>query len=393
MKKRQSLPASIWALGFVSLFMDISSEIIHSLLPLFLVSVIGANLTTVGFIEGIGEGLALLVRVFSGSLSDKIGNRKWLLIAGYGLGTISKPLFAIAASAGMVLGARSLDRIGKGIRGAPRDALIADITPVNQRGAAYGLRQSLDSVGAFIGPALAILLMLLLANDMRQVFWFALIPGLMAVAILIFFIKEPHKHTGRDSDNAIKLDTDLSFSKPFWVIITVGIVFTLARFSEAFLLLRAQSLGLSAQWVPGVLGLMSLFYAIGAYPAGILSDSLGRKHLLGIGLILLLAADIMLASASQLIHVFIGVALWGLHMAFTQGIFAALIADNTHHTRRGTAFGIFGLATGIAVILASVMAGWLWDSFGAAYTFYTGALFTALSSIGFIFLQRQHLIK
>lgn len=393
---RQALPATIWALGFVSLFMDISSEIIHSLLPVFLVSVIGANLTTVGFIEGLGESLALFVRIFSGTLSDRLGHRKWLLVAGYGLGTITKPLFAIATSAGMVAGARALDRVGKGIRGAPRDALIADVTPAHQRGAAFGLRQSLDSVGAFIGPALAILFMLLFANDIRQVFWLALVPGLLAVSILLVFIKEPAKHTEPANIASDKhhstVNTDKALSSQFWSILVIGIFFTLARFSEAFLLLRAQSLGLSAQWVPGVLGWMSLFYAIGAYPAGMLSDSLGRKQLLNIGLIMLLIADLTLATASQIIHVFIGVALWGLHMAFTQGIFAALIADTTHVQKRGTAFGLFGLASGIAILLASVIAGWLWDHYGAATTFYIGAIFSSMTLLGFLLFQQRQTV-
>ncbi|WP_455222775.1 MFS transporter, partial [Kaarinaea lacus] len=323
MTKHQPLPKAIWALGFVSLFMDISSEIIHSLLPLFLVSVLGASLTTVGFIEGLGEGLALVVRVLSGSLSDKLGRRKILLVAGYLMGTLSKPLFALAQGAGLVAGARSLDRIGKGLRGAPRDALVADLTPESQRGAAYGLRQSLDSVGAFVGPMLAIVLMLLLASDFRLVFWIAVIPGLVAVSLLIVFVKEPASaHSPTDKSHLSPTDIP-SLGRAYWLIIITGIVFTLARFSEAFLLLRAQDVGLANQWVPAILAILSLFYALGAYPAGRLSDRIGRSHLLYIGLILLLISHITLATANHYIQVIAGAALWGLHMAFTQGIFAA----------------------------------------------------------------------
>jgi len=393
MVTRQTLPKAIWALGFVSLFMDISSEIIHSLLPLFLVSVLGASLTTVGVIEGLGEGLALVVRVLSGSLSDKLGRRKILLVAGYLMGTLSKPLFALAQGAGLVAGARSLDRIGKGLRGAPRDALVADMTPESQRGAAYGLRQSLDSVGAFVGPVLAIVLMLLLAGNFRLVFWIAVIPGLVAVLLLIVFVKEPtstHSHKEQSQLNPTEIP---ALGRAFWLIIITGIVFTLARFSEAFLLLRAQDVGLANKWVPAILAILSLFYALGAYPAGRLSDRIGRSYLLNIGLILLLVSHITLATAHHFIQVIAGAALWGLHMAFTQGIFAALIADVSLQKRRGTAFGLFGLASGIAVLLASVIAGLLWDHYGPAMTFYAGALFTLLTFVGYSILRKRNYVS
>ena len=392
MSTHQPLPKTIWALGFVSLFMDISSEIIHSLLPVFMVSVLGASLTTVGFIEGLGEGLALIVRVLSGSLSDKLGRRKFLLVTGYLMGTLSKPLFALAQGAGLVATARSLDRIGKGLRGAPRDALIADLTPEDQRGAAYGLRQSLDSVGAFAGPVLAIILMSLLANDFRLVFWLAVIPGIFAVTVLLLFVKESSTLTMPDGESHLSANDIPSLGSAYWLVITIGIVFTLARFSEAFLLVRAQDVGLAAQWVPGILAVLSLFYALGAYPAGRLSDRIGRSRLLNAGLLLLLLSHVTLAMATHIIHVAVGAALWGLHMAFTQGIFAALIADISGFRRRGTAFGLFGLASGLAVLLASVIAGMLWDHYGPAATFYAGALFTLLTFIGYTMLRLRHII-
>lgn len=392
MASHPPLPKTIWALGFVSLFMDISSEIIHSLLPLFLVTVLGASLTTVGFIEGLGEGLALIVRVFSGSLSDRLRRRKPLLVTGYLMGTLAKPLFALAQGAGLVTTARSLDRIGKGLRGAPRDALVADLTPAQQRGAAYGLRQSLDSVGAFVGPLLAMVFMALLANDYRAVFWLALIPGAVAVTVLIVFVREPAGAASPASQEHLSANDIPTLGPTYWLVIAIGIVFTLARFSEAFLLLRAQQIGLAAQWVPGVLALLSLFYALGAYPAGRLSDRLGRGRLLTVGLLLLLLAHGILATATHVIHVAVGVALWGLHMAFTQGIFAALIADSAGQRRRGTAFGLFGLASGVAVLLASVIAGWLWDHYGPAATFYAGALFTLLTLMGYTLLRLRRSI-
>ncbi|MCI0507088.1 MAG: MFS transporter [Gammaproteobacteria bacterium] len=392
MATSQPLPKAIWALGFVSLFMDISSEIIHSLLPLFMVSVLGASLTTVGFIEGLGEGLALVVRVLSGSLSDKLGRRKILLVAGYLMGTLSKPLFALAQGAGLIATARALDRIGKGIRGAPRDALVADLTPKVQRGAAYGLRQSLDSIGAFVGPVLAIVLMGLLANDFRAVFWFAVIPGAVAVMMLILFVKEPAAPTVPTGEDHLSANDIPSLGAAYWMVVATGIIFTLARFSEAFLLVRAQDVGLAAHWIPGMLAILSLFYALGAYPAGRLSDRIGRGRLLNAGLLLLLLSHITLAMATHFTHVAVGAALWGLHMAFTQGIFAALIADSAGHHRRGTAFGLFGLASGIAVLLASVIAGLLWDHYGPAATFYAGALFTLLTFLGYVILRLQRMV-
>ena len=391
METQRRLPKTIWALGFVSLFMDISSEIIHSLLPLFMVSVLGASLTMVGLIEGLGEGLALVVRVLSGSLSDKLGRRKFLIVAGYLMGTLSKPLFALAQGAGLVAAARSLDRIGKGLRGAPRDALVADVTPEAQRGAAYGLRQSLDSVGAFVGPVLAIVLMSLLANDFRLVFWLAVIPGAIAVILLIGFVKEPATPTTRSDTSHLSTRDIPALGSVYWIIVSIGIVFTLARFSEAFILIRAQDAGLAAHWVPGMLAILSLFYAIGAYPAGHFSDRIGRTRLLNAGLLLLLLAHLTLALATHFIHVAVGAALWGLHMAFTQGIFAALIADIANQRRRGTAFGLFGLASGVAVLLASVIAGLLWDNYGPAFTFYAGALFTLLTFVGFVILRPRNI--
>jgi len=369
--------------------MDIASEIIHGVLPLFLVSTLGASLTTVGFIEGLGESLALLVRVFSGTLSDKIGKRKPLLVFGYLLGTLSKPIFAVATSIGIITLARSLDRIGKGFRTAPRDALIADVTPPSQHGAAYGLRQSLDSIGAFVGPALAILLLFIFANNFKTVFWIAVIPGTISLFILLIFVKEQSSIADAGKSPGFKLQKLSTLSPAFWRVLIVGVAFTLARFSEAFILLRAQALGLSTHWVPGILALLSLFYAIGAYPAGKLSDQVGRSGLLNIGMILLILSDIVLGLSTQLSFLVIGTSLWGLHMAFTQGILAALVADTTNRSHRGTAFGLFGLATGLAVLLASVIAGAIWDSFGPSMTFYSGAIFACLALAGLLLWRHR----
>ena len=383
-----TLPRGIWALGLVSAFMDISSEMIHGLLPAFLVTVIGASATSLGLIEGAGEGFALITRVFSGYLSDRLERRKGLIVSGYLLGTLTKPLFALASGVGLVFTARLLDRFGKGLRGAPRDALIADLAPAHQWGSAYGLRQALDSVGAFLGPLLAVAIMTLTGGDYRAVFWLAGLPGVIAVAILVFRVQEPAGRTVKPARLPVNATDIRRLDRAYWLVLAVGVVFSLARFSEAFLLLRAEAVGLSPNLVPLVLVIISLVYALGAYPVGRLSDRIGRLRLLSAGLAFLIVADVILAGATGVLAVAAGAALWGLHLAFTQGLFAALVADTSAATVRGTAFGVYGLVTGVAVLLASVLAGWLWDRYGAPATFLAGALFSLLALAGFEALRR-----
>ena len=378
----ERIPAGVWVLGFVSMLMDISSEMIHSLLPLFMVSVLGASALAVGLVEGIAEATALIVKVFSGTLSDYLGRRKMLAGIGYGLGAVSKPLFAIAAGVGMVLTARFVDRIGKGIRGAPRDALVADLTPPAARGAAFGLRQSLDTVGAFIGPLLAIGLMLLWANDFRAVFWVAVIPAVLSVALLLFGVREPERAAPSKRVNPIQSRELRRLSGAYWWVVGVGAVFTLARFSEAFLLLRAQEAGVSLAWTPLALVAMNVVYAASAYPFGRLSDRMSHAKLLAFGLAVLIVADLALAHSASLASVFAGILLWGLHMGMTQGLLATMVAGTAPPDLRGTAFGIFNLVSGVAMLIASVLAGFLWDRFGASVSFYAGAIFCLVALAG-----------
>jgi len=380
----RKIPAGIWVLGFVSMLMDISSEMIHSLLPLFMVSTLGATAFVVGVVEGLSESTALIVKVFSGALSDYLGKRKGLAVFGYALGALSKPLFAIAPTMGVVLTARFLDRGGKGVRGAPRDALVADIAPAEVRGAAFGLRQSLDTVGAFLGPLLAVGLMLLWANDFRAAFWIAVIPGLLAVALLLFGVHEPERHIGEKRSNPIRRENLKRLSGAYWWVVGVGAVFTLARFSEAFLVLRAQQGGIPAALVPLVMVAMNLVYAGAAYPFGKLSDRVNHKTLLAWGLVVLVFADLVLASNDHWTTVVAGVALWGVHMGMTQGLLATMVADTAPTDLRGTAYGVFNLISGVAMLIASVVAGLLWDQFGASFTFYAGALFCVLALLGLI---------
>jgi len=376
------IPAGIWVLGFVSMLMDISSEMIHSLLPMFMVTTLGTSVFAVGLIEGLAESTALIVKVFSGVLSDYLGKRKGLAVFGYALGALTKPLFAMASTTGIVLAARLADRVGKGIRGAPRDALVADITPPQLRGAAFGLRQSLDTVGAFLGPLLAVGLMLLWANDFRAVFWVAVIPGLMAVALLLFGVHEPERHEGGKRSNPIRKENLKRLGAPYWWVVGIGAVFTLARFSEAFLVLRAQQGGIPVALVPLVMMAMNLIYAATAYPFGKLSDRMSHKTLLALGLVVLIAADLVLATNDHWGVVIAGVALWGVHMGITQGLLATMVAHTAPADLRGTAYGFFNLMSGIAMLVASGVAGLLWDQIGASFTFYAGAAFCVIALAG-----------
>lgn len=372
-------------LGFGSLFMDISSELIHSLLPIFLVTALGASMVTVGIIEGVAEATAAVLKVFSGALSDYLGKRKFLLVFGYALAAFTKPIFPLATSVGWVFTARFVDRVGKGIRGAPRDALVADIAPPHLRGAAYGLRQALDSVGSLIGPLLAVALMVWFANDVRAAMWFAVVPAFIAVALLMVYVREPERvHVARPSRVPLTLNDAKRLPSRYWSVVLLGAVFTLARFSEAFLVLRGQDVGLDLAYVPLVMVAMSLFYAGAAYPAGAAADHVSQHTLLLLGLGLLIAADCCLALATSPMLVFVGAALWGLHMAFTQGLLAKLVADTAPQDLLGTGFGIFHLVSGGALLLASVIAGSLWSYFGAAATFFAGALFAAVAVVGLL---------
>ncbi|WP_119967126.1 MFS transporter [Simplicispira lacusdiani] len=384
---RQRLPASIWALGLVSLLMDVSSELIHSLLPVFMVSALGASMLVVGLIEGAAEATALIVKVFAGTLSDWLGRRKPLAVMGYGLGALSKPLFALAATLDMVVTARLLDRVGKGIRGAPRDALVADIAPPDMRGAAFGLRQSLDTVGAFLGPLLAMGLMLAWANDFRAVFWVAAIPAVLCVLLLVFGVREPARPAGAPRTNPIRRENLRRLAPAYWAVVALGAVFTLARFSEAFLVLRLQQGGLPLALAPLVLIVMNAVFALGAYPLGKLSDRMRHGTLLAWGLLALLAADALLAWTGHGALAWLGVALWGLHMALTQGLLATMVADTAPADLRGTAYGMFNLVCGVAMLLASALAGLLWDSLGARATFAAGMVLAVLALGGVLVLS------
>lgn len=381
----RAVPRTVIALGLVSLFMDTSSEIIHSLLPVFLVSLLGASALSVGIIEGIAEATNAITKIFSGTISDWIGKRKLLVLVGYGLAALSKPLFPLASSAGLVLVARFADRIGKGIRGAPRDALIADVTPVELRGTAFGLRQSMDTVGAFVGPLLALLLMAVSGDDFRLVFWISVVPAAIAVLLVLYAVQDPPRLPATEPRRFPIQRAELArLGGAFWWFVGVATLLTLARFSEAFLLLAAQRVGMAVALIPAILVSMNLVYAASAYPFGRLADRVSRRALLLFGIGFLIAADLLLAMADDLTRVIAGSAIWGLHMGATQGLLSALIADAVPADLRGTAFGLYNLITGVALLVASVLAGGLWTGYGPGATFTVGAGFAAVAAIGLI---------
>ena len=386
-----AMPRGIWVLGFGSLLMDASSELVHSLMPIFMVSVLGTSIITVGVIEGIAEATAAITKVFSGAISDYFRKRKFLIVLGYGLGAITKPVFPLANTIQWVFAARIVDRIGKGIRGAPRDALIADLVPSEMRGAAYGLRQSLDSVGAFVGPLLAVAFMALLANDIKAVLWVAVVPAFLAVILLAVAVREPEV-AGMESGigKRLTLANAKRLSRNYWLIVALGGMFTLARFSEAFLILRAKDVGLSLVLVPVIMIVMNVIYSAFAYPAGILADRIHPRLLLVAGLGVLISADGVLAIATTPFAAFIGAGLWGLHMALTQGLLLKMVANASPEELRGTAFGLFNLASGAALLLASIIAGGLWSSYGPSATFLAGAGFATVAAVGLLFYHPKH---
>lgn len=385
----RAVPGSVWALGFVSMLMDISSEMIHALLPIYMVTVLGTSVLAVGLIEGIANATASVAKVFSGALSDRFGKRKLLAAVGYGLAAVTKPVFPLAGTLDWLIGARFVDRIGKGIRGAPRDAMVADATPPELRGTAYGLRQTLDTAGAVAGPLLAIGLMWLTASHFQTVFWVAVVPAFLAVAVLLMFVREPRQAVAASRPRAPLSRAALAhLGAAYWWVLGIGVLSSLARFSEAFLILRGSETGLSPMWTPLVPVLMAIAFSLSAYPAGALSDRVSRVTVLALGMGGLIAADLVLAFVPGLAGLAIGVVLWGLHMGFTQGVFSALVADSAPAELRGTAFGVFHLLTGLALLLASVTAGTLWDAWGYRGTFLCGASFAALTLPGLATLRR-----
>ncbi|MEO8347068.1 MAG: MFS transporter [Betaproteobacteria bacterium] len=385
-----AVPRGVWVLGLVSMCMDLSSELVHSLLPLYMATALGASVFVIGMIEGLAEAMALIVKLFSGVISDVFRKRKPLVLFGYSLAAVSKFAFPLAPTLGWIVGARFMDRVGKGIRGAPRDALIADITPPEVRGRSFGLRQALDTVGAIGGPLMALAAMAYFAGNFHSAFWIAVVPAMLAVLLIVVGVDEPDRPpTSESKKSALRFADARRLPRSFVIVVAIAGVLTLARFSEAFLVLRAHNVGLSNAMAPLVMVVMAIVYAVASYPAGAAADRGQGPNLLSVGLITLFAADLMLAGADGPGMVLVGAALWGLHMGLTQGLLSALVAASAPVDMRGTAFGVFNLVCGVALLIASGLAGWLWDAFGPRFTFYAGAAFTLVAWIGFLGYGRR----
>ncbi|MGA1830449.1 MFS transporter [Rhizobium wenxiniae] len=385
---RTGIPRTVWILGIVSLLMDISSEMVQTLLPFYLVSSLGASAVTIGFIEGFSVAIATTTKLFSGIVSDWARNRKWLAVAGYGLGAISKLLFPFATSTGWIVTAKAIDRVGKGIRGTPRDALIADVTPPQIRGAAFGLRKSLDTVGGFVGPLAAIGLMFALANDVLTIFWIAVVPAFLSVLVLMIGIREPESPV-RKAGGSLKFRDVVTLNRSVWIVIIAASALTFVRFSEAFLLLKSEESGFQPAWIPITMVIMHAVYGLTAYPVGKLSDVIGRTGILGASMAVLVAAYLTLAFAGSIVVFLIGIVLWGLHMGLSQGLLATLIADAAPAHLKGTAFGVFNLVTGLAVLFGNVLAGLVWDIYGSFGTFLSGAILACISLPVLVLISRS----
>ena len=388
MSERPALPRNVWILGFVSLLMDLSSEIYHALLPAFITVVLGLPATALGAIDGVAEATANIAKLFSGRLSDRSLKRKPWVVGGYGLAALSKPLFPLAASAPAVLVARFADRIGKGIRGAPRDAMIADETAPEIRGRAFGLRQAMDTVGALLAPIVAIGLMILLADNIRSVFWIAVIPAACSFLLALVALREPEQSLATPKRSPF-FSGFRQLAPETKRLLAVGFLFGMARFSEGFLILKGIEVGLSEAWSPLTLAVFNLAYVALAYPAGALSDRMSPRSLLFAGIAALMAGNVVLAYSNTLDMVIVGVTLWGAHMALTQGIFSRMIADSAPEDLRATSFGAFWFVTGIAGLLASLGAGMLWDRDGSNATFIASAGLAALAAAMLLLLPEE----
>lgn len=392
-----SIPRTVWVLGFVSLLMDVSSEMIHAVLPLFMVQILAADMMTVGLTEGAAEGIALAGKVFSGLIADRFGHKKLLVLLGYGLGVATKPVFALADTMSTVFAARMLDRIGKGLRGAPRDAIVAEVTPPSILGAAYGLRQSLDAAGAFVGPAIAAFLLRQLTEDAFQtIFWLAFIPGLLCIALIVFGVSEKPSasEASKPSEAAPRAPLRLKAlflrilhderAKPFRALLFFALLVSFARFSTAFIALRASDIGLENAWIPILLAGMNFVFSASSYPLSLLADRMSERRLLIVGLFILAISQTALALAQSWPMLVAGIALWGLHLGAMQGVFSAMVARTSEPAWRASAFGLFNLVSGAGMLAAGTLAGVLWDLEGPGATFGLGALVSLVACLFFV---------
>jgi MFS family permease len=368
-----------------------SSAMIYGLLPVFMVRVLGISIASVGLIEGIAEAANSLIKFVSGAASDWIGRRKPLVVFGYTLSAVIKTIFPVAGTASAVLAARVIDRLGKGIRDAPRDAFLADFTAKEIRGEGFGLRLALAVAGFVVGPLIAIGLMKLSGDNFRLVFWIALIPAYLSIVVLLLTVKElPLNHDESPRRLPIRRGDIAALPAAFWWVIAIAGLLSLARFSQAFLVLKAFEVGVDAAFVPMVLVVMHLVFSVAAYPFGILADHLDRRLQLGIGTVILVSADVVLASASTIWMTALGAALWGLQLGVTQGLLGATIADVAPDRLRGTAFGVYDVAIGVGTFVASAGAGVLWMAGGSSIAFSVSACVATAAALMLVIQPVRH---
>jgi MFS family permease len=382
-----SLHRNIFFTGVVSFFMDFSSEMVYPLVPIFLSSVLGVQKSVIGLIEGIAESTASLLKVFSGWLSDRLGHRKWLMVIGYGISTLSRPLVATAPNWGQVLASRFMDRFGKGIRNAPRDALIAESCEDLRLGRSFGFHRGMDTLGAVVGPAVAFGLLTYFNGQYRLVFWLSMIPGALAVLTIIFFIREIRVCPILEAERP-KLGWK-SFSGSYKFFIVVATLFSLGNSSDVFLILRAQNVGVPVAVIPLVYLTYNVIYSLGALPAGILSDRIGPKPIIFLAFIFFGFIYLGFAKASQPSHIWWLFIFYGIFMAMTEGVQKAFLTTLIPKEFKATGFGLYNTLIGLAVLPASLIAGILWDRLGPQATFLYGTATAWLAAFLFIFLKGE----
>ncbi|OYV74113.1 MAG: MFS transporter [Gemmatimonadetes bacterium 21-71-4] len=375
------LGRNVVALGLVSFFTDVSSEMIYPLLPLFLTMTLGASAAFVGAIEGTAESISALLKLASGWWSDRVGARKPFVLVGYVIASVTRPLIAIAQSATQVLAIRVGDRVGKGLRNSPRDALIADSVDPSIRGRAYGFQRAWDNAGAMVGPLVAFGLLQWEGLTMRHVFWLALVPGAIAVAVVIWGVREVPK---RVASSGAPLDLSQPMGGRFWAFMAVIFVFTLGNSTDAFLLLRARQLGVPISLMPIIWALLNGVKTVTNTPGGALSDRIGRKPTLVIGWLFYAAVYLAFAHASRQWHAWALFAVYGLYFGFSEGAERALVSDVVPAERRGTAFGWFNLAVGLGALPASLIFGEIWDHVGPGAAFTLGASLALAAAVGIV---------
>lgn len=375
--------------------MKISSVIVFTLSPLFMTQVLGASIFAVGILEGILEVITLLARIFSGIISDYIHKRKSIIVVGYIFALISRPFLALATRMEDVFLGRAFDRIGNGLDATPRDALVGDLAPPQIKGACYGLRESLSRAGSFAGALLVMALLWLTEGNFSLVFWIGSIPTVLALMVLVIFVKDSPNQQAQHKKptHKFKLKDLKKLPLPFWLILLLSGLFMLSNFSGAFLILRAEQTGLDLHLTSLVMIIQNLATAGTAYPVGYLSDKMGRRSMMGVGIVLIVCSDLLLAWGGSLYTILGGVLLWGAEIGITQSILAVFLADTCPQDLRGTGFGLFHFINGCCLLLANVFAGWIWHDVNPSAMFLASAVMASCSAFVLPFIHTKVVLQ